>query len=183
MKFLAGHLLVAIPQLPDENFFRSVVLMVQHDENGAFGLILNRKLGVSIRDVWSQIADGPCDIDTLLHSGGPVEGPLMALHTVADLADIPVTQDAYITSDKDRINELVQSKASPLMLFLGYSGWGSGQLESELAVGGWLTAPVRYEQIFSPPEELWKSVADEIGRDILFPGRGVKGQHGDPELN
>lgn len=181
MKYLDGHLLVAAPNLPDENFFRTVVLMVQHNDQGAFGLVLNHPLDVSIREIWQEIADEECECDSLLHLGGPVEGPLMALHTEPELSEIEVIPGVHVASEKDRLNQLVRSNASPLILFSGYSGWGADQLESEIAVGGWLTTPARYEHVFEQSDEMWKAVADEIGRQILFPGQNPG--HGDPGLN
>src|SRR5438876_10549654 len=78
---LQGQLLLATVKLVDPNFARAVVLMVQHDENGAMGLILNRPLETTIQEVCSQQLDLTCAVDGPLHLGGPCEGPLMILHT------------------------------------------------------------------------------------------------------
>lgn len=181
MKYLDGQLLVAAPNLPDENFFRTVVLVVQHNEQGAFGLVLNHQLDVSVKEIWQELAHEECPIDSQLHLGGPVEGPLMALHTEQALSEIEVIPHVHIASEKDRLNQLIRSGSSPMLVFSGYSGWGADQLESEIAVGGWLTTPARFEHIFNQSEEMWKSVADEIGREILFPGKNLS--QSDPGLN
>src|SRR3982751_5237695 len=84
MKSLKGHLLISSPRLMDPNFVRTVVLMVQHGEEGALGLILNRPLQATVRDVCEKVLETPCEIEAPLHQGGPCEGPLMVLHTDAD---------------------------------------------------------------------------------------------------
>ena len=82
MKSLAGNLLIASPFLGDQNFNKSVVLIIQHTEEGAFGLVLNRPTNFRMADVWDIVSDDePCPADAVIHYGGPVEGPLMALHT------------------------------------------------------------------------------------------------------
>ena len=82
MKSLKGHFLVASPHLADANFYRSVVLMIQHDEDGAVGLVLNRPTDNTIAEVWEMISESPCDVQGCVSIGGPVAGPLMALHTL-----------------------------------------------------------------------------------------------------
>src|SRR5205814_2997514 len=83
MKSLQGQLLIASPKLFDPNFFRSVVLLVQHTENGALGLILNHPLEMTIANAWEQVSEMPCEATGVLHQGGPCDGPLMVLHTEA----------------------------------------------------------------------------------------------------
>src|SRR4051795_298785 len=92
MKSLQGQLLIAAPKLRDPNFFRSVVLLVQHDEQGSLGLVLNRPLEVSIRAAWKQLSSTSCEIDGNLYQGGPCEGCLMALHTDVEASDMEVTE-------------------------------------------------------------------------------------------
>src|SRR5687768_5273835 len=90
MKSLQGQLLIASPKLFDPNFFRSVVLLVQHTDAGALGLVLNRPLEMTINDAWGQVSETPCDATGFLHQGGPCEGPLMVLHTDSALPELPV---------------------------------------------------------------------------------------------
>jgi len=81
MKSLQGHLLIASPTLLDPNFRKSVVLLVQHNEEGAMGLVLNRPTETKLCEAWTQVAETDCASDASLNLGGPCEGPLMALHT------------------------------------------------------------------------------------------------------
>ena len=78
MKSLKGHFLVASPHLEDPNFTQSVVLLVQHDEDGTFGIVLNRPAESSLKDLWEKVTEKPCETDKRVHVGGPVPGPLIA---------------------------------------------------------------------------------------------------------
>src|SRR5208282_6015778 len=86
MEVLQGRLLIASPRLVDPNFFRSIVLLVQHSEDGALGLILNRQLKISVRSAWAQISQSVCQADGFLYQGGPCDGPLMVLHTIEEFS-------------------------------------------------------------------------------------------------
>lgn len=183
MKSLAGHLLVASPELRDGNFFRSVVLMIQHDDEGAFGLVLNRPTRNTVGDVWEMVADFPVDNDEPISIGGPVQGPLMALHTEAVYGENEVLPGLYMTTDKDHLDYLVRNDHLAYRIFSGYSGWAAGQLEDEMEVGGWLISPARAEQVFCDAEDLWKDVSREIGIDILSQGVARRLIPLDPTVN
>jgi putative transcriptional regulator len=183
MKSLQGHLLIASPKLPDQNFFRSVVLMIQHDEEGAFGLILNRPTGITIQEIWSKIGEGAVDCDLPMHLGGPVAGPLLALHARGDLSEGEVIAGVHFASQKEAINELVRSAEKRLMIFSGYSGWGGGQLDDELEAGGWLSMPAASEHVFDPPDDLWRKVVGDIGAEIIRPALKSRIQPADPTWN
>src|SRR4051812_3769237 len=138
MKSLQGQLLIASPKLFDPNFFRSVVLLVQHSEAGALGLILNHPLEMTINDAWAQVSEIPCDAQGFLHQGGPCDGPLMVLHTDASMNEMSVLPQVFFTTDRDEIQNLVTQNQSQMKFFVGYAGWSPGQLESELEDGEWL---------------------------------------------
>ncbi|HEX4792994.1 MAG TPA: YqgE/AlgH family protein, partial [Humisphaera sp.] len=114
MNSLQGHLLIASPQLADPNFARSVVLIVQHNESGALGLILNRPLETNLQSVWEQVSDVPCFVDQPLHQGGPCEGPLMVLHGDESLSEMSLLPGVYWSTDKDSVEQLVSHNSTPL---------------------------------------------------------------------
>ena len=87
MNSLQGHLLIASRDLGDPNFHHAVVLIAQHSEEGALGLILNRQSKVSVKQVWDQISSAECDVERPLYLGGPCPGPLIAIHTKAFTGD------------------------------------------------------------------------------------------------
>ena len=183
MGSLQSHLLVAVPHLPDSNFYRSVVLLIHHDEEGAYGVILNRPSEIRLKDVWEQIANRPCHSSCPIYVGGPVEGPLIALHTDERLAESTVLPGLHVSTQRDSLNAIVEKDDSPFRLFSGYAGWGQGQLESELAAGGWLSMPASLDLVFANVDDLWRRVADEIGRRVLGTGNSRGDFPSDPSLN
>ena len=164
---LKGHLLVAAPKLRDPNFFKSVVLLVQHDTNGSLGLVLNRPLQVTIRNAWKQLSQTPCQLDGRLHRGGPCEEVLVALHTDVEASDVEVISGLHFSTTKDAIEHLVAHGGQRVRLYIGYAGWSAGQLEGELASGSWLTVPATADHVFSPGVPSWEKIVRDIGHESL----------------
>lgn len=175
---LAQHFLAASPHLTDPNFYQTVVLMVQHNDDGALGLVLNRPLSKSLAEIWTLVGGAGCNRADPLMRGGPVEGPLLCLHSRAEWGEWEVLSGVYLSSRKELLDKLVQSD-EPLRVFTGYAGWGPSQLERELELGGWLTIAASREDIFSDAATMWKRIVDRIGRQILEPVVGSKAVSGD----
>ncbi len=184
---LAQHLLCAVPQLRDPNFVRSVVLMIDHSRSGAFGLILNHPLPTAIAEMASAIGlewVGPEDRQVRL--GGPVEPSRgFILHDRPEwdpLADA-LTPELFLTTSLDAVkagsdveNPRVGAAGTEALAFLGYAGWGAGQLEAEMASGSWMAVPLRAEgsdgQGVLPswvwsvdPEAMWGEALRSVGID------------------
>ncbi|MCU0710003.1 MAG: YqgE/AlgH family protein [Pirellula sp.] len=158
-----GKALLASPYLEDPNFSRSVVYMVRHDPQEAFGLILNRPTEHSIVGVFEKAANATLSRDGWLHYGGPVEGPLIALHDQQDLADMACSQGIYLTTERDHLMPLMMRTDARIKLFAGFSGWGPGQLESERATGGWFVSDITLEQALEDSDNLWKELLYRVG--------------------
>jgi len=182
MKSLQGQLLIASPKLFDPNFFRSVVLLVQHTENGALGLVLNRPLEMTIASAWEQVSEMPCEATGFLHQGGPCDGPLMVVHTDASIPEMPVIPDVFFTTDRDAIQQLVTQNHSKMKFFVGYAGWSPGQLETELEDGGWLMVSAENKHIFETEEDLWPALMREIS-DAMYANLNPKVIPPDPSMN
>ncbi len=183
MKSLKGHFLVASPHLSDTNFFRSVVLMIQHDEEGAFGVVMNRPTNTTIADIPELAPEANCDMNAPVHLGGPVQGPLIAVHSDVASAELEITAGIYFATSKEAIVQIVSECVGPFRLFQGYSGWGPGQLDDELKAGGWLTAQATSDDAFSDYDELWNRVARHIGLDIVSPTLPPDQIPDDPSMN
>ena len=154
---LQAHLLIATPELPDP-FTESIVLLVRHNEDGALGLILNRRTGAQLKQAWSKLSDEPCHHDASIFLGGPCQGPLVALHTNEFLLEIEVMPGIYFCAGKDKLETLAaqaDSEKTSVKFFAGYSGWAPGQLEDEIARGSWSVMPAKPEHVFWPEDELW----------------------------
>ena len=162
MKSLASHLLIASSALLDPNFAQTVVLMVQHDSNGALGLILNRPTSLSLKEAWDQVSDTECERTDPLYVGGPCEGVLMALHPCADAAGIEVLPGLYFSTETEHIEKLLTRTKEPQMrFFVGYAGWTAGQLEAEFETGSWQIAIATIDRVFAPAEILWRQIKRE----------------------
>ena len=183
MDSLQGHLLLAAPRLMDPNFRRTVVLLVQHNDEGALGLVLNRPTKAHINEVWSQISDTPCVSSAVIHLGGPVEGPLMALHQDELLSDASVASGIYFTPEPAKIQQLVSNEDSPARLFVGYAGWGAGQLETEMREGSWFTTPATAGYVFGQFEDLWEAVFKELGKNTVFEALHIRHVPPDVRMN
>lgn len=169
----SGHLLIAPAWMSDPNFAHSVVLLLHHDATGAFGLVLNRATQTRVGDVWTQATGKPCEVDAALFLGGPVPGPLIALHDRPDPEDRRALDGVFVTTDPARLARLLVRPPASLRVFAGYSGWGEGQLEHELQDAAWVTTPARTEDVFrAPGESLWRDVLRRATDQVQNPFRG-----------
>ena len=172
--YLQGQFLVASPKLGDPNFFRTVVLMIQHDADGAMGLVLTRPTETTVSEIWQQLVEQELDLEEIneasldqpIFVGGPVPGQLIAVHDLPDCSETEVMTGLYVATQRATLMRLFLSDAR-MRLFSGYAGWGEGQLEDELRMGGWLTCPASVDSVLGDPSSLWDEVVRKIGQDIL----------------
>jgi putative transcriptional regulator len=184
MNSLSGHLLIATPELRAPLFARSVVLMIDHDEEGAMGVILNRPTDAVASDLPEEVVGEDFAWDKRLHLGGPVPGPLMLLHADPDLAGREVLPGVFLTLDAEKARALLAERAEPSMIVVNYSGWGPGQLEGEFGWDSWLTLPATAEHVFGPEgEDLWDAVVGRVHARKLSDFLGIKVVPPDPSLN
>lgn len=183
MKSLTAHFLIASSELVDPNFFRSVVLIFRHNEEGAAGVILNRRMTATVKQIWEQVSDEPCGCEAPLHMGGPVEGPLMALHGDDALSEMKILSGVYVSTGREMLEKLVDQGSEPLRFFVGYAGWGGGQLERELREGSWLTAPATADQIFGTVDSLWQELTRSIVSQAFLSALNIKHVPPDVSLN
>ena len=183
MKSLQGQLLVASPKLVDPNFFHTVVLIVQHNDEGALGLVLNRPLQTTVKDMWEQVAEEEAEVEGVLHQGGPMEGPLMVVHADDAHAEIEVTKDLYFCTSRDRVEKLMEEGSTPMKFFVGYAGWTTGQLEAEMAESSWLTTPATPKFVFEGDEHLWSDLVRAISRTAVTGLVDPKRIPDDPSVN
>jgi len=160
-KFLQGQLLLDSGQLAGGFFQRTVVLICQHNAEGAFGLVLNRSLGKTVGEM--IVADLPNPLkESPLYLGGPVQpAALSFLHTDSFIPDADVLPNLALGHSLDDLLEIGEgfSPTKKVRLFAGYSGWTSGQLESEMRRKAWLTFPASVQLVFeTPPEQLWRKI-------------------------
>ena len=160
-KSLRGQLLLDGGNLVGSFFQRTVVLICRHDEEGAFGLVLNRKSGGKVGEL--IVADMPESLrEEAVYLGGPVQASALSyLHSGDSLVDESVLSSVSLGHSLETLVELAEAAApgQQLRVFAGYSGWAPGQLEDEMKRGAWLTNPATVEWVFhSQPEELWRLI-------------------------
>jgi putative transcriptional regulator len=151
---LGGHLLVATPLLVDPNFWRSVVLVLQHDgDEGAIGVVLNRPTLERVEThipVWGAVAAEP----GIVHFGGPVE-PQVAIGLATGQGGEPTGVPGLSIVD---LETSPPPELSVVRVYSGYAGWGVGQLEAEIEEGSWYVVPAAPDDPFDRPEGQWSRV-------------------------
>ncbi|MFO0958508.1 MAG: YqgE/AlgH family protein [Isosphaeraceae bacterium] len=184
MNSLKGHLLIATPRLLDPNFARTVLLIFEHTAGGAAGLVLNRSTEMSVTDISGQLLDDAVEWDKIIHLGGPVPGPLMALHADADLADQEAFDGLYLSVAAEKIRTILESRLEPSLLLANYAGWGPGQLDRELAEDSWYHFPASAEQVFwDEADDLWERSIRTVNRQRTADLIGEDELPEDPSLN
>jgi putative transcriptional regulator len=156
---LRGQLLVAAPVLSDPNFHRTVVFLAEHGEEGAMGIVLNRPTETSVGDAVPELSS-IAGQEEPVYVGGPVS--TSSVLAVAELDDPEDASELLFGTVG-----FVQEPDVPVVrgrVFLGYAGWGAGQLESELEEESWLVLPAEPDDLFSDdPDGLWSSVLRRQG--------------------
>jgi putative transcriptional regulator len=180
MRALRGHLLIAAPDLLDPTFRRTVVLIGEHSESGAMGIVLNRPSTVTVEEAVEPLAPLVATDDPV-HIGGPVEPE--AVVVLGEFAE-PERAGALVLDtigflphevDPDAIGDLGRAR-----VYAGYAGWAAGQLERELEEESWIVERARPDDVFtSSPESLWSSVLRRKGGIYRLIARMPE----DPSLN
>ncbi len=184
MRFLKGHLLIASPSLTSSFFSRTVILMLDHSEEGAAGVVINRPTEATVADIAETVFSEPFDWDKALNLGGPVSGPLMVLHEVEDLSDQEIFPGLYNAVEVSKVREVIMGRTEPSMIIANYAGWGPGQLEGEFGVDSWLTLPATRDHVFwTGTKELWDVVVGAINSRKLSEFLGLRDLPADPNLN
>ena len=178
-----GSLLISEPFLADNFFKRSVVYLCEHNEDGSFGFVLNNMLTVNLGDVMDGFTE-ECGFQ--IGFGGPENSSnLYNLHALkSELRDsVMVTNGVYTGGDFDIIQKLINTNLideKQIRFFLGYSGWGAGQLESELEDNSWVVCNDYDVDIISKSDKsLWKNVLENMGGNFKV----ISNFPEDPALN
>ncbi|HEU5010052.1 MAG TPA: YqgE/AlgH family protein [Gaiellaceae bacterium] len=180
MESLRGHLLIAGPGLLDPNFWRTVILVGEHSEEGALGVVLNRSSETPVEEALPELTLLAEDLGAV-HVGGPVQPS--AVVVLADFVDPDAAETLVLDSvgflpsevEPDTLGELRRAR-----VYAGYAGWGPGQLDGELEEGSWIVEPARPEDVFTDdPESLWSDVLRRKGGPFAV----LAAMPPDPSLN
>jgi len=166
MKSLKGQFILDQGKLQGSFFHRTVILVCQHDSEGAFGLVLNRAAPNKVGD--ALVANLPDRIkDQPLFLGGPVQPQALSyLHKGNFVPDANVFANLSLGHSLDTLLDLAESFSpdQQLKIFAGYAGWSAGQLDDEMKRDTWMTHPASLELVFDPkPEKLWQAILRQKG--------------------
>ncbi len=184
-------LLLAMPQVLDPFFHKSVILLLQHQEEGSQGFIVNRPTGVKIAEILDDL-EIPWlgDEGSLAFFGGPVQPQLGTLLYHDESPDEATTRfevcpGVALTQHLGDLESLAGEPPKSFRLLLGYAGWGDGQLVKEILRNDWITAPVDADLLFSAePEEVWRLAMESVGVDpASLPAWTPQGDGGEVALN
>jgi putative transcriptional regulator len=172
--YLTGQLLVAMPQMRDPRFARSVIYMCAHSADGAMGLVVNRQVGsITFDDLLQQLNIGPNkrSDEIRVHFGGPVEqGRGFVLHSSDYLqtGSLRVDDQVALTATLDILKEMAAGGGPrKSLLALGYAGWGPGQLDAEIQANGWLSVSSDEALVFDADlDHKWERAIGKIGIDF-----------------
>lgn len=163
-----GSLLISYPFLEDDYFYRSVICMIEHNHEGSFGLIVNKKMPHKIGEALPLLAH----LDNAIYMGGPVDTQsLFFLHPYGDLKDtIKVMPDLYMNGDIYELKDMLElqfANSQNIRFYLGYAGWSVGQLEGELAENSWLIGDPNAAIVFDhgPDDTTWRKAVSLLGAE------------------
>jgi putative transcriptional regulator len=172
--YLTGQLLIAMPNMRDPRFARTVIYMCAHNADGAMGLVVNRLIGsITFPDLLEQLGidhSGVSD-EIRVHFGGPVEsGRGFVLHSAEYEREgtLQVTERVGLTATIDILRDMARGTGPRnSLLALGYAGWGPGQLDSEIQANGWLNVPADDRLVFGNDlDGKWEEAIGKLGVDL-----------------
>jgi putative transcriptional regulator len=171
---LVGQFLVAAPDIGDPRFAETVILMVHHDAAGALGIAINRPIDErALSSLLEALGDKNSDAQgsVMIHAGGPVEPEIgFVIHTAEyhRAETIAIDANIAVTSSLEILRDIGHNKGpAQILVAFGYSGWGPGQLEAELAQHAWYTEPADQKLIFDEDrDKVWKDALQRRSRDL-----------------
>ena len=172
--YLQRQMLIAMPDMADPNFSRSVTLLCQHNEEGAIGITINRQSGFTLGELLFQLKI-PCEnqkiSSVMVLEGGPVSPDHgFVLHTPVEgfESSVQINDDIMVTTSRDVMTAIAAGKGPEnFLIALGYAGWGDGQLESEMRQNAWLSVPVDKDILFETAvQNRWEKAVGKLGISI-----------------
>lgn len=168
---LAGHFLIAMPNMVDPNFKGTVTYVCEHSERGALGVVVNRPTDITMESLFDQVEIKASRLEVAMrkvHFGGPVSvehGFVLHRPHGTWTSSIKVGDELMLTTSKDILEAVAEGKGpSDWLITLGYSGWGAGQLEEEIAQNAWLSVPASADILFeTPTDQLFDVAMQRLG--------------------
>lgn len=163
---LNGQLLVATSRRADGMFSGSVCLILNHDESGTMGIVLNKSLDIEVGGL-SKFLQASENLQHSVRFGGPNSGPILALHNHKDCAEASAAAGVYIAAHLDKLQRLLSSDDGEVRILVGQVLWKAGELEAEIAQGMWLPLPATPKIVFARADEMWRESMRELGNHYV----------------
>lgn len=171
---LTNHFIIAMPGLNNDIFNQTVTYICEHNEDGCFGIVINRVTDITLDEIMKQMDisnNQPNDNETLIYLGGPVQNERgFILHKPSGewSSSLKINDHLALTTSRDILEAIAHNEGpEQSIIALGYAGWSPGQLEQEIANNIWLNCPAEEQIIFDiPTEKRWQSAADLLGIDL-----------------
>lgn len=159
---LPGSFLIASAALKDSSFEQAVVFVLQHNELGTFGVVLNRPVDAQLASTWRE-ATGLNFENRSVVNGGPIGGPVLALHSQKSIAEVEILDGICLSIDSQAFKELAEKSDLPYRIVLGIAGWQPNQLADEMDRGLWYPLKADPNHIFDEPASMWPAFMRNFG--------------------
>lgn len=167
---LAGCLLVANPSHPNHQYTKDVFLITWHRGDGAIGVLLNRCLVADLRTLWAQLmgseskpmVEEPAQ-HIAVHYGGPLAGPVIALHSRPEFAEAEASPGIYLAAQIPTLRKLGEIAAADCRWLVGHTAWQKGELERQIETGLWYPIPATPDLVFAQSDEIWQRALRRAG--------------------
>lgn len=167
-----GKFLIASPKLDQTVFGRSVVYVFQDNDDATVGVILNRPADDKVKQAWEGMV-GPSASNGVISIGGPIPGPVVAIHEDRSAAEIELPNGIYTSASQDNIQYLATQMDSPVHVFFGLSGWQVGQLKTEVNDGHWIPVPPIKDLLFRQSSDLWSEALNRFENRFIHDVLGI----------
>ena len=201
-----GQLLVASSTVTDPMYANGVCLIVHDDEDRVIGVMLNRpiepnpealgtilgvtdseqqqpRFSVNATKTAESELDSPFPASRSLHFGGPLSGPIVALHQMPDYAEAETGDGIYVAAQKKHLVDLIRAQSEPCRLIVGHLGWNPAELDCEIAEGNWHIMPASVEDVFSSASDMWSCIIRRATDSSLAKWIGLPDANSIGELN
>jgi putative transcriptional regulator len=180
---LKGYLLIASARMADTPLAKTVVLVLQHDTTGSFGVVLNRPANETMRAAWQKASGRTTDVGSHLLQGGPMGGPVFAIHPFEKLGELQVDGGIFLSATVESIDRIVDCGDENYRICLGVVGWRRGFVEQELVEGNWYRLPGDSNLVFDDSGFLWEKSLLSYGRQIMCDMLAINDLPPNPERN
>ncbi len=168
-----GKILIASPKLDQTPFARSVIYVFQDNEDATVGVVLNQPPNQDVLQAWQSMVGPNCQ-NGLVSIGGPMPGPILAIHQNDDAAELPLPNGLFAAASEENPQRLASQSNRPFQVFFGLCGWQQGQLDVEIRSGDWVASKATDSLFFQPNQDLWTTAIERMQNRFLAEVLGIK---------